>query len=320
MLEPSPEIEPDGLDTLRKRIGVKAIMGWIEATARWVDPNTFRLMPVWYPEHARGALFYKANWTLEQMNKNKASQFAVHKREGNRYASLALSAALGLKPKDRPNWSCCHIWGVDDDKFQKGNAVVRDRRFYSCVGNMVLLPTPLKAFTDSMPEVKAMIRLCARNLYDWYCDHESLPNESRDWEIFSDWANYPASWPRTPNEQKPQGVVAFTPSIGATAKKRLETIWHDLGHAGYHYPRAEVQAAMQYWELELASYSNSIDRPPLTNDPSRFSGTASDIVSLGKAVEITDLTTTEQRLRNLEHDASMEEIKVALPTSAAKLT
>ena len=291
---PQPEIELDGLDTLRKKIGVKAVMGWIEATARWVDPNTFRLLPVWYPEHARGAPFYKANWTTEQMNTNKASQSTVHKREGNRYASLALSAALGLRAKDRPNWSCCHIWSVDDDKFQNGNAVVRDRRFYSCVGNMVLLPTPLKAFTDSMPEVKAMVRLCARNLYDWYCDHESLSEDSRDWETFSNSADYPASWPRTPNERSPRGVVAFTPSIGTAAKRRLETIWRDLGHAGDQYPRAEVRGAMQYWDRKLASYSDSIDRPPLTNDPSRFSGTADGIVSLGRILETADLTTAEK--------------------------
>jgi hypothetical protein len=46
--------------------------------------------------------------------------------------------------------------------------------FFSCVGNMVLLPTPLKAFTDTMPEIKSMLRICARNLYGWQCDHESM--------------------------------------------------------------------------------------------------------------------------------------------------
>jgi len=49
-----------------------------------------------------------------------------------------------------------------------------DRCFFSCVGNMVLLPTPLKAFTDAMPEVKNMMRICTRNLYGWQCDHPNL--------------------------------------------------------------------------------------------------------------------------------------------------
>lgn len=37
---------------------------------------------------------------------------------------------------------------MDDASFQFSNVVVMDRRLFSCVGNMVLLPTPLKAFTD----------------------------------------------------------------------------------------------------------------------------------------------------------------------------
>lgn len=269
-----PEIKLDGLEALRARIGVKTIMGWIEGTARWVDPKTFRLLPVWYPEHARGAPFYKENWTTEQMNTSKISKLTVHKREGNRYASLALSAALGLKKQDRPNWSCCHVWGVDDAKFQKENKVVRAHCFYSCVGNMILLPTPLKAFTDSMPEVKAMLRLCARNLYDWHCDHESLAGEVRDWENFTDWDSYPESWPRAPDQKQPQGVVALNGSIQAKAATRLNTIRHDLLHAGPRYPRDEVRAAMNYWECKLEAYSNTVGRPPLTNDLSRFAAIA----------------------------------------------
>ena len=50
---------------------------------------------------------------------------------------------------------------------------------------MVLLPTPLKAFTDTMPEVKAMLRICGRSLYGWECDHESMKETNAaldDWE------------------------------------------------------------------------------------------------------------------------------------------
>ena len=63
---------------------------------------------------------------------------------------------------------------MDDARYQLSNVIVMDRRFFSCVGNMVLLPTPLKAFTDTMPEIKSMLRICARNLYGWQCDHESM--------------------------------------------------------------------------------------------------------------------------------------------------
>lgn len=119
-------------------------MGLIERTARWVDPATFRLLPVWYPEHARGAPFYKDNWSEVQFNKNRQTGHTEHKREVNTYANKALTRALGLRSDDRPNWSCCHIWGVDDSLYQQSNIIVRDHCFYSCVANMVLLPTPLK--------------------------------------------------------------------------------------------------------------------------------------------------------------------------------
>ena len=45
--------ELDGLDALRKEIGLDEIASLIERTARWVAPETFRLLPVWYPKHAR---------------------------------------------------------------------------------------------------------------------------------------------------------------------------------------------------------------------------------------------------------------------------
>jgi hypothetical protein len=116
-------------------------MRLIETTARWVDPETFRLLPLWYPEHARRTLFYKADWSEPLMNKDRQTGQIVHKREGNVHANKALTYALGLRAGSRPNWSCCHIWGVDDASYQESNAIVQDRRFFSCIANMVLLPS-----------------------------------------------------------------------------------------------------------------------------------------------------------------------------------
>ena len=121
---------PDGLDALRVEMELGVVMRLIERTARWVDPATFRLLPTWYPEHARKAFFYKENWTVPQLNRGE------HKQEGNLHANKALTHALGLRSDDRPNWSCCHIWGVDDPLYQEANVVVQDRRFFSCVANM----------------------------------------------------------------------------------------------------------------------------------------------------------------------------------------
>jgi len=53
---------PDGPVALREEMKLAEIMRLIERTARWVAPETFRLLPVWSPEYARRTLFYKANW------------------------------------------------------------------------------------------------------------------------------------------------------------------------------------------------------------------------------------------------------------------
>ena len=116
---------------------------------------------------------------------------------------------------------------------------------------MVLLPTPLKAFTDTMPEVKAMLRICARNLYGWQCDHNILHVTNTALDGWTDWVAYPESWPKTPNEKRPLGLVELSPKIQASAEKRLATIRHDLEHAGKFYPRDEVKAVLAYWKIVL---------------------------------------------------------------------
>lgn len=245
------KVASDGLDALRAEIGLKEIATLIERTARWVAPETFRLLPVWYPEHGRGHHFYKGNWSEPQMNTKRATGVSSHKFEGNINANQALTLALGLRKSQRPNWSCCHIWGVDDAQYQKSNVIVKDRRFFSCVGKMVLLPTPLKAFTDTMPEIKAMLRICSRNLYGWTCDHEDLAETVAALDAWDAWDDYPDSWPQTPGERRPMGVVELTPEIERQVRDRRAGIKRDLDSAGPHYPREEVEAVLAYWKIEL---------------------------------------------------------------------
>lgn len=241
----------DGISALRGVLKLNEVMRLIEHTARWVDPETFRLLPVWYPEHARGTYFYKANWSEPQWNTNRQTGVKVHKREGNLHANKALTHALGLRSKDRPNWSCCHIWGLDDPMFQKGNSIVQDRRYFSCVANMVLLPTPLKAFTDSMPEVKMMLRVCAANLYGWICESDDVGETAAAVRAWNDWSVYPASWPREAGATEPLGVRPLSSRIKHDAQKRVERIRHDLQNAGEFYPREQVQDTLEFWEVKL---------------------------------------------------------------------
>jgi hypothetical protein len=237
----------DGLHILKAHLDVRTIAGLIEKTARWVDPETFRLLPVWFPEFARRAPLYNAGWSKRQQNTNKASGEITDKIEGNTQANTALCQALGIAQKDRPNWSCCHIWGVDDAAFVKANSVVQDHRFFSCVANMVLLPSPLKAFTDVMPEIKAMLRRCSADLYGWACDHPDLaPLTGRDFHP----GDYPAGWHTAAAGQVP-GIVPISAKVRANAAKRKATIARDLVHAGEFYPRDKVRDALGYWKREL---------------------------------------------------------------------
>jgi hypothetical protein len=116
---------------------------------------------------------------------------------------------------------------------------------------MVLLPTPLKAFTDTMWEVKAMLRICARYLYDWHCDHKSLVDAIATVEGWGNWDSYPISWPRAPGASMPLGVVKLDVGIRQSAARRLAQIRSDLVNAGSHYPREEVRNALEYWNIEL---------------------------------------------------------------------
>lgn len=128
---------------------------------------------------------------------------------------------------------------------------MRDRRFYSCVANMVLLPTPLKAFTDTMPEVKAMLRICSRNLHGWTCDHDSLLATVATLDAWDAWEYYPASWPRSPGAGRPLGTVALTPEIERTAATRRSGTVRDPASAGPHYPREGVRAVLAYRRIAV---------------------------------------------------------------------
>ena len=244
---------PEGTKALMDELSIGEVMRLIERTARWVAPETFDLLPVWYPEHARKAAFYKANWSEPQMNKDRETGEIKRKSESNVHANKALTQALCLHSSGRKGWSCCHIWGVDDQTNQQANLVVQDPRFFSCVANVVLLPTPLKAFTDSMPKVKSMLRLCARNTYDWQCDHTEMTSINADLDNWHDWENYPASWPKKPREANPMGTILLNSDIQKRANRRWRKLQSDMENAGAHYPRESVRQVLDYWHLDLGA-------------------------------------------------------------------
>ncbi len=228
----------NGLEALNRAINAREIARLIGELARWTDPETFRLLPVWFPATARKLPSFNAKWTKQLTNRQNP------KFEGNTNANMTLARALGTPTKKRPNWTCCHIWGNDDDTFASGFSEVNDPRYYSCPANMVLLPTPLKAFTDSVPQMKTAMRLAAFHLYGFLPEGRTLPNveEAEDW--------LPTRWDRG----EVLGIRPINDGIRYSAQRRIDIIARDLGESPGEYPRKQVENVVRYWSEKVPEF------------------------------------------------------------------
>lgn len=235
---------PDGLSEIEQEI--PTVMSMIARTARWVHPEVFRALPIWRPDTARKLPLYKADWLTPMTNKGQP------KVEGNVAAQASLMAALGVVGSYPRGWTTCHIWGYDDDQFVGSSDIVRDRRFFSCVGNMVLLPTPLKGFTDAVPRIKRHLRVCAFHLYGWACEHPSVEHEAsivRSGEVPE---GYPESWPTAERRVLPPGTGPASDAVmrKATARKRqLALLLEDSSLV--EYPRDAVREVLAFWKIDV---------------------------------------------------------------------
>lgn len=243
---------PDGNEALRDDI--PAVVELIERTARWVHPDTFRALPVWAPHTARGRPLYDAGWTRRYTNTRRATGVTAEKFEGNVAALNALVAALDVASPKPKNWTVCHIWGYDDPSFAQRSDVVQDPRYFSCVGNMIWLPTSLKGFTDTLPEIKAMLRVCAFHLYGWACEHPSVGDQAD--KVRAGWIpnGYPKSWP-CPDRPSvlPPGTAPFTVRVEREIAKRKQKVKADIANAAFmHYPREDVLGVLKFWGIELS--------------------------------------------------------------------
>ncbi len=243
------------LDLACKKAGVDFVP-LIAETCKWVDPQVFRKLPVWYPESYRGAPSYDAKWQRRYTNTSKTTGQTVEKHEPNILAGKALWQSFGIVGKSKPkNWTVCHIWGVDDPDFQTPNSIVRNPRYYSCVANMVALPTPLKALADSLGVIKYILRLCAFHLYGWICEAEEVQEEAEMIRkgVIPD--NYPASWPFAGSGKTPPGMVHFDPQIDRFIERRKQEIRDDLNQADLgnypHYPEEQVREVLAFWHVKL---------------------------------------------------------------------
>lgn len=241
-------VVPDGLDELKR--AMPFIVDLIARTSRWVHPDTFRALPVWYPETARGQPIYDVRWGNVYKNTSRSTAKMTDKSEPNIKAGKAFVAALGIKKRD--NWTVCHIWGVDDPKFQRTNSVVRDPRFYSCVGNMVWLPTPLKGFTDAVPDIRRMLRTCAFYLYGWACEHPDVASQALEVRAGKVPDGYPEIWPGPGRYVLPPETAPFSPRVASAIAKRKEELRRMLGDASLTcFPREDVRKVLEFWKVEI---------------------------------------------------------------------
>lgn len=237
---------PDGLSEIEHELPL--VMEMIARTARWVHPDTFKALPIWCPDTARGRPRYDAGW-----KRVLASGRGVPKVEENIRAAQALVEALGVKTPPKPkNWTVCHIWGYDDENFAGKSNVVQEPRYYSCVGNMTWLPTPLKGFTDAVSQIKECLRVCAFHLYGWACEHNDvrIGAERVRSGVIPD--GYPASWPTAERRTLPPGTAPFSDRVQASIEKRKARFREQLANAELeHFGHDDVRQVLQFWNVAL---------------------------------------------------------------------
>jgi hypothetical protein len=242
---------PDGNAEIAEEIPL--VVEIIARTCRWVNPKTFQELPVWCPWTARGWPLYDSTWQRRYTNTNRTTKQTVEKVEGNMAAGKALLAALGVaNPKPR-NWTVCHVWGYDDPAFASQGSIVQDPRYFTCVANMVWLPTPLKGFTDALPEIKTMLRTCAFYLYGWVCEHESVADQAKAIRSGMIPDGYPKSWPAPDRVNlHPRGTAPYTSAVIAEIRKRKASFKRILADTSLtHFPRDEVQEVLAFWKIKL---------------------------------------------------------------------
>jgi|GEM_PF-414608 len=239
---------PDGLAAFTESIAKRKLDLYplLNEVSYWVHPKTFQYMPIWYPEFARKVPLYQVNWTTRQLNNGR------EKFEGNVHGRFSLLAALGQPDGADVKWTCCHIWGLNGIE---DNPVVKDHRFYSCVGNMLFLPTPFKALSDSVPAVKALLRVMAYNLYGWMCDHGAVREESVKLLAGTFPEGYLDHWPRPGNASpSPQNVAPFDESIQSAADIRILELRNSFRDSSKQmFPREKVGQAMDYWSSKIVT-------------------------------------------------------------------
>ena len=118
---------------------------------------------------------------------------------------------------------------------------------------MVLLPTPLKGFTDAVPEIKRCLRVCAYYLYGWVCEHEDVAAEAALIRSGVIPDGYPDEWPTVDRTVLPPGTGPFNDVIKRKLTARKNQITHLLETPELQgYPREAVREVLDFWKVNLS--------------------------------------------------------------------
>jgi len=96
-----------------------------------------------------------------------------------------------------------------------------------------------------------MLRVCALHLYGWLCDHEEVSQIAMQVRKWTNWADYPKSWPMPGRPSRPLGTAPFSRRVKEAADRRKAAIHKDLASAGPYYPREQVRQALAYWNVSV---------------------------------------------------------------------
>jgi len=120
---------------------------------------------------------------------------------------------------------------------------------------MLWLPTPLKGFTDALPDVKMILRTCAFYLYGWVCEDDSVRDHADAIRSGLLPIGYPGSWP-SPDRPGllPPGTAPFTSIIRDEIRHRKMLFRSMLDDARLtNFPRDEVRDVLNFWSVDLTS-------------------------------------------------------------------